>query len=35
MSYEEWGFIKGSNCGYNDAVEQIVDGLRTQYGIQE
>jgi len=32
--YEEWGYIKGINCGYNDAVEQIVDGLSTYYGIK-
>jgi hypothetical protein len=33
--YEEWGFIKGTEQGYNDAVLQIADGLRQHFGVEE
>lgn len=32
--YEEWAYIKGINQGYNDAVKQIVDGLKQYFEVE-
>jgi hypothetical protein len=32
--YEEWAYIKGINQGYNDAVNQIVYGLKEHFGVK-
>ena len=32
--YEEWAYIKGTNAGYNDAVNQIVYGLKEHFGVK-
>ena len=30
----EWGYIKGTEEGYNDAVDQIIEGLTSRFDVE-
>lgn len=30
----QWGYIKGTEKGYNDAIDQIVEGLTSRFDVK-